>query len=356
MPTSQRSLALLALLAVATALTAQTTVTLPCIKDNTLYEDATGSLSNGAGVALFVGVTGQATTPRRRALLQFDVAGNVPAGSLIVNAELRIAVIQSAFNGALDVTGHRVLANWGEGPSVAPGGGGGGGPAATGDATWLHRTLPSPLWANAGGDYVAAASCTLTTQPLGIAASTPSSALVLDVQDWLDSPTANHGLLLRTNESTSGQSRKLDSRETTTGTAPSLVVTYLLPSQTTTWGTGCTVGAGPYQYSYSGAAQSGTTMQLVHTNGPANQLAANFLALELNIAGVALPPGCSIYLPLGPGIVSHSVVSLDAAGAASTPLVIPNGFPGLRIYAQAAALAPTPVGWVLSNAAIAFVQ
>ena len=52
-------------------------------KDNTLYESATGDLSNGAGDLLFAGRTNPTTDIIQRAVLAFDVAGQVPLGTVI---------------------------------------------------------------------------------------------------------------------------------------------------------------------------------------------------------------------------------------------------------------------------------
>ena len=63
-------------------------VVLDAARDNTLYEDATGGRSNGAGQYMF---TGNTDDPRiRRALIAFDVAGQIPAGSVINSVELRL--------------------------------------------------------------------------------------------------------------------------------------------------------------------------------------------------------------------------------------------------------------------------
>ena len=55
---------------------AQMTATLNPTKDNTLYEDLSGGLSNGAGSHLFAGVT--AAGAARRAVLAFDLAAPSP--------------------------------------------------------------------------------------------------------------------------------------------------------------------------------------------------------------------------------------------------------------------------------------
>ena len=50
-------------------------------KDNTLYEDASGNISNGAGDYLFAGTTATAASGAiRRGVIAFDIAGSIPAG------------------------------------------------------------------------------------------------------------------------------------------------------------------------------------------------------------------------------------------------------------------------------------
>src|SRR5512138_1978 len=67
------------------------TVTLTTSKDNTLYESATGALSNGAGAHFFAGRTGTNSGGKiRRGVIAFDVAANVPPGSTITNVVLTL--------------------------------------------------------------------------------------------------------------------------------------------------------------------------------------------------------------------------------------------------------------------------
>ena len=81
-------------------------VTIAAARDNTLYEDASGSLSNGAGQSLFAGKTG--TGGIRRALIAFDVAGAVPAGSTITAVTLRLQMSRTR-SGGQAVGLHRLL-------------------------------------------------------------------------------------------------------------------------------------------------------------------------------------------------------------------------------------------------------
>lgn len=341
------------LFALLSSLAAQTTVSLPCAADNTLYESATGSLSNGAGPGLYVGITGQPGV--RRSLLRFDLTV-IPANAVVLAASLRINTVQTSFGGLVDVYGHRALRAWGEGTSVAPGGGGGGTAATTGDATWLHTFYPNTLWTNPGGDFAATSSFTITTPPFGLASSAPSNAMVADVQAWIASPAANYGWLLKTNEALAYVTRKIDSRQTQFGTPPSLSVTYVLPGQNATIGTGCPGNGAPFAYAFVGAPTGGSTVTMQMSNGPIAALAANMLSLGYAPAGSLPLPQCMAYLPLNL-VVLHSIGFTDGTGSLGTPFPVPAGYAGLPIFAQAAALDPTtPLGFTLSNGVASVLQ
>ena len=108
-------------------------------KDNTLYESATGSLSNGSGEHFFVGQTAAGGGFKiRRGLIAFNIASNIPAGATIQSAVLTLSMNRT-ISGNQTVSLHKLTADWGEGTSDAPGGEGQGAAATTNDATWLHR-------------------------------------------------------------------------------------------------------------------------------------------------------------------------------------------------------------------------
>jgi len=340
---------LAALVAIAPGLAAQTTVPIPCDRDNTLYESATGSLSNALGMGLFVGLTGQ--PGKRRAVLHFDIAAHVPAGARILSARLSLNVSRTAVASNFDVFAHRVLRDWGEGTSNAGGQEGQGTVATTNDATWLHAFYPATLWTNLGGDFVPLPSCAISTPSIGIATSPIAAGMNTDVQYWLDNPGQNFGWLLKTDELVPYKVRRFDSREAPPGnTSPSLVVSYLVPGQlAATWGQGCPVNGSPFQFAFSGLPIGNATANLVQTNGPSGALAVNLFALDFVPSGLPLLPQCSLYLPLG-ALVTHNFVLLDAAGFGSTTYQVPSGFPGVMLAGQSAALDSSPQGYVLSNA------
>lgn len=351
-----RALSSLALLlATAVPAAAQTTVWIPCSKDNTLYDSPTGALSNGAGPGIFVGLNGLAQP--RRALLRFDVAAHVPAGASIVSASLSVHVAQTNPPAPLPVTGHRVLQAWGEGASVAGGGGGGGAPAAANDATWLHAMSPSVLWTNPGGDFVAAPSFTMVTPGLGLATAPPAAGATADVQLWLDTPLQNHGWLLTSDETLPGSTaRRLDSRESTTGIRPFLAVTYVVTGQSGLWGRGCPVGSNTFDLVLVGAPIGGSTVHHVHRAGPANSVGIFYFGLDLEPGGILLQPECRLYLSPVSSWVAGNLFVLDILGNGTSSWTHTTSFPGLYFVTQSAALDNSPLGLALTNAAVSVLQ
>ncbi|RPI23809.1 MAG: hypothetical protein EHM61_18790, partial [Acidobacteria bacterium] len=95
------------------------------IKDNTLYEKS-DSLSNGAGIGVFAGRTGDGHIVR--GVMAFDVR-IIPPGSTIQAVSLTLRQTNSDNNTPLarTVSLYRLAKNWGEGTSQANLGGGGGG-------------------------------------------------------------------------------------------------------------------------------------------------------------------------------------------------------------------------------------
>ena len=162
-----------------------TIITLNPIKDNTLYESADGSVSNGVGSHLFSGTNNRGEI--RRALIAFDIEGNIPAGATISSISLRLNMSRTA-GGSTTVSLHQVLADWGQGPSDGSGNEGGGADSASGDATWVHRFFNTETWEKAGGDFSETASASTMVGGLGPYIWGPTSEMVADVQSWLENP------------------------------------------------------------------------------------------------------------------------------------------------------------------------
>jgi len=211
------------------------TVSLGAQKDNTLFENSTGSLSNGAGQYFFTGRTAQgAGNDIRRGLIAFDIAGSVPAGATINSVRLTLNMSRS-ISGPQNVGLHQVLSDWGEGTSNAPGQEGAGTAATPSDATWLHTFSDTSLWSLPGGDFADVASGTQSIAGNGFYTWDSTADIVADVQLWLDNPTFNSGWLLLGDEATVANAKRFDTREHPTASVrPVLEIDFTpIPEPTT---------------------------------------------------------------------------------------------------------------------------
>ena len=206
---------------------AQQQVAINPIKDNTLYQTADGSLSDGSGDYLFVGrvgSTGGGTI--RRALLKFDVTAAIPSAATITSVTLTMNMSKSNA-GSQSISLQKVTADWGEGTSNANANEGSGAPSSTNDATWVHRFFPSTNWTKAGGDFASTVTASTQVNAVGSYSWGSTSQMVADVQGWLANPSSNFGWILIGNESTNTTTKRFDSRENSTAAnRPKLTVTY----------------------------------------------------------------------------------------------------------------------------------
>ncbi len=221
-------LGLLAASALAVAPAFADSITLEPTRDNTLYEDVGGALSNGAGEFLFAGRT--ATSSLRRAVLAFDVAAALPAGAIVTDVELTLEMSMTAGDDSRLFELYRLLSDWGEGTSVSDMmGGGQGADATTGDATWVHTFFDTDFWQTPGGDFQAAASAAKTVGTVGSYTFNSTPELVADVQGWVDDPASEFGWVLLGEEGEDLTAKRFDSRERTDPSAtPKLTVEYQL--------------------------------------------------------------------------------------------------------------------------------
>jgi hypothetical protein len=192
-------------------------------KDNTLYEfdPAEGDFSNGAGFHFFAGKT--AMSELRRGVLAFDIAGSIPPGSIITSVTLTMNMSKTFGDTARIVELHKLVADWGEGTSHAPGEEGDGAPATPNDATWRHRFFDTTLWAMQGGDFSVTVSASQAVGPLGYY-TWNSAQMVADVQSWVNNPASNFGWLVLGDESALGGAKRFDTRES--ASPPVLTIEY----------------------------------------------------------------------------------------------------------------------------------
>jgi hypothetical protein len=221
------------------------TVSIVASKDNTIFENFPNNSAGGAA-GIFSGTN---TVPsKRRGLIAFDVAANVPAGSTITGVELSMYLANAPNTNNQTIGLHRMrLLDWGEGTAgvgnPAVNGTGNGFASSGNDATWDDRFAGTSSWPTPGatGSFNTVASGTAVvggaTDIQQKWLTTP--ALVGDVQTWLDSPSLNFGwAIVNANETSSSTFKAFYSRQATlnnggTGTAidpawlPTLTVSYV---------------------------------------------------------------------------------------------------------------------------------
>lgn len=209
-----------------TALASANIINIMPSKDNTLYEfDPTeGDFSNALGFHFFAGETGMSEL--RRGVLAFDIAGSIPLGSTITAASLSLNMSRSATNTAYVVELHKLLADWGEGTSIAPGEEGEGAPATTNDATWRHRFFDTIFWTTQGGDFSPTVSASQSVGGTGYYMWS-SAQMVADVQSWLDNPASNFGWLVLGDETAIATAKRFDTRES--ASPPILTIEFTGP-------------------------------------------------------------------------------------------------------------------------------
>ncbi len=131
-------------------------------QDDTLYERAGTQVNNGAGQWLFAGRTG--SNENRRGLIKFDIAAQIPAAATVTSVSLTLNMSRT-IGDEVDVSLHRVAADWQEGKQQAFGNEGSG--AEAGDVTWTQRVFDSLDLENEGGDFSSEASASTLVGPVG---------------------------------------------------------------------------------------------------------------------------------------------------------------------------------------------
>ncbi len=190
------------------------TITVAASHDGTLYESVTNSESSGVGPTMFVGRILQSGQYLRRGLIQFDLTGALPTGAIIEDVQVAMRLSRLAPDlTQTTLSLHRTLQAWGEGTSNAGALGGLGTDATPGDVTWLANSYPDSLWNQPGGDFGSLPSASRLVTDLGPVVWPSNLQLVLDVQSWVDQPTANYGWTIVGDESQPGTAIRLDTRE-----------------------------------------------------------------------------------------------------------------------------------------------
>jgi hypothetical protein len=186
-------------------------VTLQSVADAELRANSPAGNVGALPTVVSGGLGVPAANETRRALMRFDLAGQIPSGSTVTSATVRVVVTMVPLSPVNSTFGlHRVLQSWAE-TSV----------------TW---TTPwSTPGAAGAGDSAATPSSSVAVSGVGAYTFDATPDLVADVQLWVDNPTANSGWLLKSDaESALRSARHFGARESVTN-APSLVVEFSPP-------------------------------------------------------------------------------------------------------------------------------
>lgn len=194
-------------------------VILPALNDATIYLGNTSNSTSGPG--MFIGDDSGGASTAKRGLIEFNIAGGIPAGSTINSASLTLYLGQVAGSGggggdqtARTIELHKLTSSWHGGTNGATGFPGSatnhfgglpsaGFPANSGDPTWAYSSFNTAAWNTAGGDFSSTVSgSTLVSQNLDQAYTWSSSQMASDVKSWLDDPSTNDGWLLRNTDET----------------------------------------------------------------------------------------------------------------------------------------------------------
>lgn len=176
-------------------------------KDNSIYQE--GELSNGAGERIFTGITREEN--KRRALIKFDLSDAVPEGVTVDSAQI-VLVPSLVKTDGTTVTLHTLTSAWGEGTSDAEGPEGKGAPATDGDATWTMSSVGGDPWVKPGGDY-AIETLASAIVDMGTNAVFGSPVLTAVVNDWINDPESNNGVIVVGDETKNPTAIRFNSRE-----------------------------------------------------------------------------------------------------------------------------------------------
>lgn len=219
-----RAAILISTLLISTTAIAETVFIEPT-QDNTLYQHAQGSVSNGSGDHLLVGRT--AGGDIRRGLISFKNLGAIPDHAVIQSVKLHLNLSREE-SSPTTISLHRVSADWCEGGSDAAGEEDEGAGAQAGDATWIYRFWPDVAWNVPGGDFSGVSSGQASVDAAGAYTIGSSSGMIADVVQWKEHPENNFGWILIANENASTVKR-FDSRSHPDETSrPLLEVQYTL--------------------------------------------------------------------------------------------------------------------------------
>jgi hypothetical protein len=152
-----------------------------------------------------------------RLLISFDVS------AISVSATVKSAYLTmycNSANGSVDAVVYKVTKNWTEGTGDC-----GGTPNV--NASWNYYNGSANAWTTPGGDYdVATQSEVKTVTTAGYYTIKLNTQMV---QEWVNNPSQNYGLIVKSLNETSGDLVNSDKKSTDVTQRPKLTIYYTLP-------------------------------------------------------------------------------------------------------------------------------
>lgn len=203
--------------------------------------------NNGGDTTFFTGVSGQGNN--MRGLIGCTLPSAIDSRATVTQVTLTLTTAGLGTTGTTPPTAateslYPVAQSWGEGNKVGNTTGTYvvGQACTSGEATWNQSQCSISNWTTAGGTVSGGVSASASS-PGSIGASVVFSSLgggmVVDVENWANSPSNNYGWLVLSSSSVAGQAQRYSSHEASSG-VPQLAITYGCKSGFQDTGNGCT--------------------------------------------------------------------------------------------------------------------
>ena len=210
-------------------------VTLKPVADAMLDELSPSSNSGGTSDLVAGTLGSNVGSLRRRIVLKFDLAGQIPPGATIISVTMTINVVARTPLGAANSNFllRQVTQSWKEM-----------------EVTWLARQTGAS-WNAEGGDFTGVSRASIPVTGLGSYQFGSTAGLVSDLQNWLNDSTSNNGwILMSDSELVSKTARHFAPREDVAN-APALTIVYTLPASPPAVANSSPLAAGIYAMPYS---------------------------------------------------------------------------------------------------------
>lgn len=275
-----------------------TTVSISATMDTSILENNPGNNMGGHPFVEAGRTDITAGFAARRGLFWFDIAANIPPGSMVTDASITVNVgaVSPGFMPSL-FDFFPVDLPWIEGGGI----GDNGVPAIAGEATWISAQEGALSWMSPGGDFAPSPSASALIMGMGpvVFFGDPMFGLRAQIQDLVDGVNPNNfGFLLKSADEIPGVAAQFISREGSP--AATLSVTFLPPPT-------LTLNITQSSISENGGTAN-ATISTDRADGDTGAVTVSFSAAQ-NGDEVMLPT--TVTIPMGQNSQSFSIPAVD---------------------------------------------